>query len=135
MYLLNHDAQQAIYHYSTLVKMFPNSTYAPSAHWRAAWMNYRIRSYSEAARLMDEQIERYAAGIEIPGALYWRGRIYEDEEHNFAQAVNYYRRLTEIYPDYYYANLARQRLAVLGAQPTTPSAPALQPYKGPRRRS
>ena len=59
MYLLNHDAQQAIYHYSTLVKMFPNSTYAPSAHWRAAWMNYRIRNYSDAARLMDEQIENY----------------------------------------------------------------------------
>jgi soluble lytic murein transglycosylase len=125
MYLLNHDAQQAIYHYSTLVKMFPNSTYAPSAHWRAAWMNYRIRNYSDAARLMDEQIERYAGGIEIPGALYWRGRIYEDEEHNFPQAVNYYRRLTEIYPDYYYANLARQRLAVLGAQHTTPPAPSL----------
>ena len=131
MYLLNHDAQQAIYHYSTLVKMFPNSTYAPSAHWRAAWMNYRIRNYSEAARLMDEQIERYAGGIEIPGALYWRGRIYEDEEHNFPQAVNYYRRLTEIYPDYYYANLARQRLAVLGKQPATPPAPALTAAQRP----
>ena len=63
-------------------------------------------------------------GSEIPDALYWRGRIYEDEEHNFSQAVNYYRRLTEIYPDYYYANLARQRLAVLGTQPATPPAPA-----------
>ena len=125
MYLLIHDAPQAIYHYSTLVKMFPNSTYAPSAHWRAAWMNYRIRNYPEAARLMDEQIERYPGGIEIPGALYWRGRIYEDEEHNFPQAVNYYRRLTEIYPEYYYANLARQRLDVLGKQPATPPTPPL----------
>ena len=32
---------------------------------------------------------------EMPSALYWRGRIYEDEEHNFPQAVNYYRRLVE----------------------------------------
>jgi soluble lytic murein transglycosylase len=125
MYLLNHDAKQAIYHYSTLVKMFPNSTYAPSAHWRAAWMNYRIRNYPEAARLMDEQIQRYPGGIEIPPALYWRGRIYEDEEHNFSQAANYYRRLSTIYTDYYYANLAKQRLTVLGTQPAAPLAAPL----------
>jgi soluble lytic murein transglycosylase len=125
MYLLKHDAAQAINHYSTLVRLFPNSTYAPSAHWRAAWMNYRMRNYSEAARLMDEQIARYPGGIEIPPALYWRGRIYEDEERNFPQAVNYYRRLSDVYADYYYANLARQRLAVLGAQPAVAPAPPL----------
>jgi soluble lytic murein transglycosylase len=132
MYLLKHDANQTIYHYATLVTMFPNSTYAPSAHWRAAWMNYRTRNYSEAARLMDEQIVRYAGGSEVPDALYWRGRIYEEEEHTFGQAVNYYRRLTEVYPDYYYAILAKQRLAVLGTQAATPPAAALSAaQKGP----
>jgi soluble lytic murein transglycosylase len=125
MYLLKHDAGQAIYHYSTLVKLFPNSTYAPSSHWRAAWLNYRTRNYPEAARLMDEQIARYAGGSEIPDAIYWRGRIYEEEEHNFGQAMNYYRRLTDIYADYYYSMLARQRLEVLGKQPAVALAPAL----------
>jgi soluble lytic murein transglycosylase len=125
MYLIKHDTQQAIYHYTTLVTMFPNSTYGPSAHWRAAWMNYRIRNYSEAARLMDEQIQRYAGGIEIPSALYWRGRILEDEEHNFPQAANYYRALSTTFTNYYYAILARQRLAVLGNQPPAAPAPAL----------
>jgi soluble lytic murein transglycosylase len=124
MYLLKHDAAQATYHYSLLVQMFPSSTYAASAHWRAAWMNYRIRNYSEAARLMDEQIKGYPAGIEVPSALYWRGRIYEDEEHNFAQAVNYYRALESSYVNYYYADLARKRLSVLNAQVSTPVAPA-----------
>ncbi|HWB32190.1 MAG TPA: transglycosylase SLT domain-containing protein [Acidobacteriaceae bacterium] len=125
MYLLKRDAQQAIYHYSTLVKLFPTSTYAPSAHWRSAWMNYRTRNYSEAARLMDEQIVRYAGGAEIPGALYWRGRIYEDEEHNFSQAAAYYRKLLEIYPGSYYAMLGRQRLKVLGPQPAVQATAAL----------
>src|SRR5438270_13093546 len=78
MYLLKHDAKQATYHYSLLVKMFPNSTYAPSAHWRTAWMSYRLHNYSEAARLMDEQVQGYSAGIEVWSALYWRGRIYEE---------------------------------------------------------
>ena len=116
MYLLKHDAKQATYHYSLLVKLFPTSTYAASAHWRAAWMNYRANNISEAARLMDEQIQGYPAGIEVPSALYWRGRIYEEQEHNFGQAVNYYRALTASYTNYYYALLARQRLNVLKGQ-------------------
>jgi soluble lytic murein transglycosylase len=125
MYLLKRDAKQATMHYSLLVEMFPNSSYAPSAHWRAAWMNYRLRNYSEAARLMDEQIQRYPAGIEVPAALYWRGRIFEDEEHNFSQAANYYRALASNFTNYYYAVLARQRLAVLGNQTTIPPTPVL----------
>lgn len=116
MYLLLHDAKQAIYHYTLLVDMFPNSLYAPSAHWRSAWLNYRTRNYSEAARLMDEQIVRYSSGIEVPSALYWRGRIYEDEEHNLAQASNYYRSLSTNFVNFYYADLGRQRLSVLRNQ-------------------
>jgi peptidoglycan lytic transglycosylase len=123
MYLLKHDAKQATYHYSLLVKMFPNSTYAASAHWRTAWMNYRLNNYEEAARLMEEQIQGYPAGIEVPSALYWRGRICEEQEHNFAQATNYYRALTASYINFYYAGLARQRLNVLKAQTAT-AAPA-----------
>jgi soluble lytic murein transglycosylase len=119
MYLLKHDPKQATYHYSLLVKMFPGSTYAASAHWRAAWMNYRLHNYAEAARLMDEQIQGYPAGIEVPSALYWRGRIYEEQDRNFPQAANYYRTLTSSYINFYYALLARQRLNVLKAQTET----------------
>lgn len=125
MYLIKHDAEQAIYHYTLLTRLFPDSVYAPSAHWRAAWMNYRQRHYPEAARMMDEQIQRYPGGIEIPSALYWRGRIYEDEEKNFSQAVNYYRTLSTTYINFYYGELARQRLTVLGTQAAVAPAPVL----------
>ncbi len=132
MYLLKHDARQATYHYSLLVKMFPNSTYAASAHWRTAWMNYRLHNYPEAARLMDEQIQGYSAGTEVPSALYWRGRIYEEQEHNFAQAANYYRTLSASYVNFYYAALARQRLNVLKGQPgSAPPAAALSSVPKP----
>ena len=125
MYLLTHDMPQAIYHYQLLVERFPNSIYAPSAHWRDAWMNYRLRHYSEAALLMDEQVVRYGAGVEASSALYWRGRIYEDEDKNFSQAANYYRSLAANYANFYYGILARQRLTVLGAQPAVAPAAAL----------
>jgi soluble lytic murein transglycosylase len=126
MYLLTHDATQAIYHYKLLVDRFPTSIYAPSSHWREAWMNYRLRNYSEAARLMDEQVTRYGAGIEAPSALYWRGRIYEDEEHDFARAAAYYRSLVVNYTNFYYGDLAKKRLAVLGAQADVAPTAALQ---------
>ena len=125
MYLLAHDPTQAIYHYDLLVQHFPNSIYAPSAHWRVAWMNYRLRKYADAARLMDEQVTRYGAGIEASSALYWRGRIYEDEEHDFGQAANFYKALSANYTNFYYGVEARKRLAVLGRQSETSPSPTL----------
>jgi soluble lytic murein transglycosylase len=125
MHLLRHEYPQAIISYVSLVKEFPTSTYAPSSHWRAAWLNYRLRNYPEAARLMDEQLQSYPGGQEIPGALYWRGRIYEDEEHNVPQALNYYRTLTAAQPNVYYAILARTRIAALGNQTAAAPTPFL----------
>ncbi|WP_263415611.1 lytic transglycosylase domain-containing protein [Terriglobus albidus] len=131
MYLLKHEYGTAAGYYSQLVSMFPRSTYGPSSHWRAGWLSYRTRNYSEAARLMDEQIQRYSTGIETPSALYWRGRIYEEQEHNLAQAANYYRTLSDSFPNYYYALLARQRLDVLGKQPAVAPAAPLASVRAP----
>ena len=131
MYLLKHDSSQAIYHYSTLVQMFPRSSYAPSAHWRWAWMSYRMRHYEDAARLMEEQVQLYPAGIEVPSALFWRARIYEDEEKNLPQAISFYRSLTENYVNFYYAGLARQRLAILGGKTVAEASSTLEAVRKP----
>ena len=125
MYLVKRDAPHAIANYIDLVTRFPHSTYAPSAHWRAAWLNYRLRKNADAARMFDEQITLYPGGQEIPGALYWRGRLYEDAEGNFGQALNYYRALNGAYVNSYYAMLGRQRLAVIGTREAAASAPVL----------
>ena len=125
MYLLKRDMEHAVAAYSELVERFPHSVYAPNAHWHAAWLSYRLRKYPEAARLMDEQIVNYPAGTEIPGALYWRGRLCEDVEHNLGQAVNYYKALSAAYVNSYYAMLGRQRLMVLANRDAVEVAPAL----------
>lgn len=114
MYLLRKDFPRAIEYYGELAKRFPQSSYAPSAHWRAAWFNYRIGQYSEAARLMDEQIAVYHGGKEIPSALYWRGRLYQDQERRTDLAAAYYRTVARVYRHYYYAAMAQERLAELG---------------------
>lgn len=125
MYLIRRDAPHAIADYSELVQRFPRSMYAPSAHWRAAWLNYRLRHNPDAARMFEEQITMYPGGQEIPGALYWRGRLYEDVEGNFGQALNYYHALDQAYVNSYYAMLARQRIAVLGTRDAATPAPVL----------
>ncbi|MDE1161801.1 MAG: transglycosylase SLT domain-containing protein [Acidobacteriaceae bacterium] len=116
MYLVKGDMANASANYERLVDRFPHSTYAPNSHWHAAWLSYRLHRYPEAARLMEEQIARYPAGSEIPGALYWRARLYEDVEHNFGQAANFYRALDASYVNSYYAMLGRQRLNVISAR-------------------
>jgi soluble lytic murein transglycosylase len=125
MYLVKGNRPAAIADYTMLVKQFPASTYAPSAHWHAAWLSYRLRKYPDAARLMDEQVSLYPAGIEVPAALYWRGRLYEDVEHDFGQALNYYAALNASYVNSYYAWLGRQRTTVLGKRAQPDPAPAL----------
>jgi soluble lytic murein transglycosylase len=114
MYLLRKDYQQAIVYYSELSNRFPTHRYAPSSHWKAAWLNYRLGNYSEAAVMFDKQIANYAGGKEIPAALYWRGRLYADQEHQPAMAAAYYQTLSRAFEHYYYAQVARDRLAELG---------------------
>lgn len=114
MYLLLHDYPNAIRYYSELAQQFPHSSMAPLAHWHAAWLNYRLGNYSTAATLMDEQIARYPDSPETAAALYWRARIYDGPGHNPGMAVKYYRKLASVYCHYYYADLARKRLADMG---------------------
>ena len=97
-----------------MVTRFPTHRYAPSSHWKAAWLNYRLGNYSAAAVQFDQQIAQYSGGKEIPAALYWRGRLYADQEHQPAMAAAYYQTISRAFEHYYYAQIARERLAELG---------------------
>ena len=128
MYLLRKDYPRAIDYYGQVATLFPRSSYGPSSHWRAGWLNYRQGQYSEAARLFDEQIAVYAGGKEIPAALYWRGRVYEEQEHKPELAAAYYKALSSTFLHYYYAQIARDRLAALhGVAPA--NLPLLASFK------
>ncbi|HEY0786090.1 MAG TPA: transglycosylase SLT domain-containing protein, partial [Acidobacteriaceae bacterium] len=110
----------AIQYYSELARRFPHSDHASPAHWRAAWLNYRIRNYSEAARMMDEQPSLFPGTKEVPAALYWRDRLYLDQERQPAMAAAYFLTETRVFRHYYYAAIAQERLASLGT--VTPAA-------------
>ncbi len=120
MYLLKKDYRSAIRFFIAQAMSFSKSTYAPYCHWKSAWLNYRLQNYTEASRLFEEQIARYAGGQEIPAALYWRARVYEEQEQNRPAARAYYDALVKLYQGSYYALLARPHVANLsGIEPET----------------
>ena len=115
MYMLRRDYPTAVTYYSYLAAHFPENSNASAAHWRAGWLSYRQGLYADASRMFDDQIKLYPAAKETVSAIYWRGRLYETEEHKPANAASNYRALVRAYQHFFYAQMARQRLAALGS--------------------
>ena len=134
MYMLRRDYPAAVKDYSYLAAHFPDNTNASAAHWRAGWLSYRQGQYADATRLFDEQIRLYPTAKETASAIYWRGRLYETEDHKPASAAANYRALIRAYQHYFYAQMARQRLAALGSTPPAPQPQMdrLQPVPVPQ---
>jgi peptidoglycan lytic transglycosylase len=110
IYLLRNDYDKAIDFYRELHERFPTGTLAPYAHWKAAWLDLRQGRDDQAKKEFEEQIALYPTSVQVPAALYWRGRLAE-EDHDPATARAYYQKLYERFRNYYYGELARQRLA------------------------
>jgi soluble lytic murein transglycosylase len=133
MYMLRNDFGTSASFFTELYQHQPSGRFAANAHWKAAWLNYRLNKRDEAARLFDEHLALYPTSSQAPAALYWRARLAEDRgDRGLARA--YYQKLSENYLHFYYANLARDRLArmsgnelmdppLLGKLPGPPSAP------------
>jgi soluble lytic murein transglycosylase len=121
MYMLRGEFETSIRFYSEIYHRQPGGKYASAAHWKTAWLTYRLGKYDEAAQLFDEHLAQYPGSQEVPAALYWRGRTAEDRgDQRLARA--YYRKLSDNFRHYYYANLCRNRLdKMAGNQVTDPS--------------
>lgn len=125
MYLLRKEYPVAIGYYSYLADHFPGSTVAATAHWRAAWLSYRLGQYHDAARLFDAQIRLFPDATVTVSAIYWRGRLFQTLDGHPALAARDYRSIIRDYPNYYYAHLARVRLTEMGdAIPASDPQPA-----------
>lgn len=114
MYLLKRDNDRAIDFYREVYERFPQGRSAHYAHWKVAWLGYRQGRNEEASKLFDEQIALYADSPEIPATLYWRARLAEDAGEK-ARARAYYEKITDRFPNFYYADRARERLKAIPA--------------------
>jgi soluble lytic murein transglycosylase len=112
LYLVKKDYDHAIDAYRELQQRFPNGNRASYAHWKVAWLSLRQGRGEEAKQEFERQIALYPASSEVPAALYWRARLAE-EDNEPAKARAYYLKLSDRFRNFYYAELARQRLKVL----------------------
>ncbi|HEV8523848.1 MAG TPA: transglycosylase SLT domain-containing protein [Terriglobales bacterium] len=124
-YVLKRDAARAAALFYELQQRFPKSRYAAYAHWKAAWLTFRQGKRDDAANLFEKQIEIYPASAEVMPALYWRARLAE-EDGNKPKARAYYHKLGDRFRQYYYADLARERLGALANPGTAAPEPLLE---------
>jgi soluble lytic murein transglycosylase len=132
-YMLKRDYPTAVEYYGDLAGRFPGDKNASAAHWRSGWLSYRLGLYPAAEHIFDEQIRLYPGTTETVSALYWRGRLYETQDHNPAMAAANYRTIVRAYQHFFYAQMARQRLAALGntQAATQPQLDRIQPLPVP----
>jgi soluble lytic murein transglycosylase len=124
LHLVHHEYDRALDAFREAQRRFPSGPRASYVHWKAAWLTFRQGRYVEAKKAFEEQIAMYPSGGETPAALYWRGRLAE-EDNQMAMARAFYRKLSDRYRNFYYAELGRERLQHLPAAPETSTQYAL----------
>ncbi len=95
--------------YKAAYENFPDDPAAPACHWKVTFSAY-LRRRSEAADRLREQIERYPSDARSSASLYFLGRLSE-AANEFSEARAYYSKIVDLYPNYYYATRAKERLA------------------------
>jgi soluble lytic murein transglycosylase len=121
--------------YKAAYQDFPNDTTAAPSHWKVAWSDY-IRRRPEAGEKLREQIEQYPAGPMNGAAMYFLGRLNERDK-DFGAARAYYAKIVSLFPNFYYATLALERLAdpkLVAAEPSAKVAQVLNGIAFPERR-
>ena len=134
-YLLQNRADMFEPLYQAVYEDFPDDPMAPYCHWKVTWSAY-VHRRQDAADLLRQQLSRYPADPRVGAALYFLGRLSE-ASGDFAAARAYYARIVSLFPNYYYAVRARERLADTKLVAAEPSATVVQYLNGlpfPERR-
>jgi soluble lytic murein transglycosylase len=116
------DAAESLF--KTCYESFPADPQSAQCHWKVAWAQY-LRDASNASGILEDHLKRFPDSEHAPTALYFLGRIAESKS-DLGAARAYYEDINKGYPNYYYATLARERLAQANISSATPSTSAVQ---------
>jgi soluble lytic murein transglycosylase len=114
LHLVHHEYDQALDAFREAQQRFPTGPRASYVHWKAAWLTLRQGRNQDAEKAFEEQIALYPSTAETPAALYWRARLAE-EDNQPTMARAFYQKISDRYRNFYYAELARQRMKRLPA--------------------
>ena len=108
------DWQSAGRQYQTLVESFPQGSHAQDAGWRLIWCYYLAGQHDQARRAFQAYIVQYPRSSHTPAALYWLGRLQEEQgEGGDAQAL--YSLLQNRFVHGFYSEQASLRERILPA--------------------
>jgi soluble lytic murein transglycosylase len=103
--------QEAARVYQRLAELFPQSEHARDDFWRLAWCHYLLHDPRAPAEIRD-YLERFPDSARAPAALYWLGRI-KEEQGAPSEARALYVLLEKKFVHSYYALPASARMANL----------------------
>jgi soluble lytic murein transglycosylase len=116
------DWQNAGHQYQTLVDSFPQGRHAQDAGWRLAWCDYLNGAHVQAHQALLEYLAHYPDSPRTPAALYWLGRL-EEEQGDASEARALYSLLRNRFAHSYYTVQAslRERKLPAGSPAEMPS--------------
>jgi soluble lytic murein transglycosylase len=106
--------------YKAVYTDFPDQPFAALSHWKVTFQAY-LENKSDASDLLREHVQKYPAHTTAAAALYFLGRLAE-QNRDFSAAKVFYQRIGSAFENYYYALLARDRLR----DPQVAAAPVSQ---------
>jgi len=107
-YLLTHQADKYEPLYRAAWVTFPSDSATAYCHWKFTWDAYLANKH-DTLDLLREQVANYPGDNKAATALYYLGRLSENR-NEYPSARAYYDRLIQVFPNFYYAVLARERL-------------------------
>jgi soluble lytic murein transglycosylase len=114
------DDKAAQTSYRRLYRSYPTSSFAPSARFRAAMIEYVAGKSTTAAHMFDSLITASPRSSEVTAAQYWSGRAWSKSGNESRARARWSEILTQ-QPTSYYAGAAARRL---DQKPWTPPAKA-----------
>lgn len=101
--------EQAIPEFRAFNKSFPQSTYAPNAHYWLGQLLFNKGELAEAEQEFSIVVERFADSAKRPDAMLKLAMVAQKQNNN-NKAISLYRELIKAYPDSTSAKLAKPRL-------------------------
>jgi soluble lytic murein transglycosylase len=97
--------QNASRQYQTLVESFPQGGHTQDADWRLIWCYYLAGDHDRARQALQDCLTHYPRSSHTPAALYWLGRI-EEEQGDIKDAQALYSLLRNRFAHSFYAEQA-----------------------------
>lgn len=116
LHLIENSPDEYEPQYRACYESFPQDPQAAMCHWKVVWGHY-LRRRPDAAELLRAHVRLFPASEDTPAAMYFLGRLAENAGDS-ASARAYYEEITREYPNFYYSELARERLKQVTAAPS-----------------